>query len=285
MGVIRMFKVAIAQLTSSSDLDANLKRMREIAETAAKQGAKVLAFPEMASFMGRVAEWRGVLNRYEEQLDLFGQWAKELGMFLLPGTLREPVRGDKDRYFNTLALIGPQGKVVAKYRKIFLFKAKLPDRDYDESEHCEAGQLVVTVEASGAVLGLGVCYDLRFPELFRALKEKGAQIIFLPSAFTVPTGEAHWHTLIRARAIENQVFVVAPAQTGKLGDGRDTYGHSLVVAPWGEIVADLGIAQTLRVVDLDVAAIEAAAKRVDCWGSRRAELFPTETLAKPGRIN
>lgn len=266
MVTAKSVKIAMAQLTSGADLEQNLAKMRRMAETAAAAGAEVVAFPEMAYFMGKAAECAPLIPLYPEIVRRFRQWAKELRITLLPGSLREP---GQSRSFNTLPVIGPTGDLAAEYRKIFLFKANMPDRSYDEGEHCQAGQ---TTHCVGN-LGLAICYDLRFPELFRRLKKQGAEILIVPSAFTVPTGEAHWSVLLRARAIENQCFVVAPAQTGKLGDGRSTYGHSQIVSPWGEVMADLETREDVVTVTLDLGALSDARSRVDSWASRREDLF------------
>jgi nitrilase len=196
----------------------------------------------------------------------------------LPGSLREPApKGENaERYYNTLPAIGPDGKLLASYRKVFLFRANLPDRSYFEGQHCEAGDTPTTFVADGVTFGLTICYDLRFPELFRALRKRGAQAIVLPASFTVPTGTAHWEILLRARAIENQVFLLAPAQTGENGDRAATYGHSLVVGPWGDKLAERPSGEGTLFADVDPARIAEAASRVDAWQSRREDLFPIE---------
>jgi len=267
MAKTKSVKIAMAQLTSGADLEQNLAKMRGMTETAAKAGAEIVVFPEMAYFMGPRDLCVPIVPRYLEILGRFREWAEEFKITLLPGSLREP--GDA-RSYNSLPAISSSGEVLATYRKVFLFKANMPDRSYDEGEHCLAGKAATAV----GNLGLAICYDLRFPELFRHLKKQGAEILIVPSAFTVPTGQAHWSVLLRARAIENQCFVVAPAQTGKLGDGRVTYGHSQIISPWGEVLADLGEKEEVTTITLEMDALSQARAKVDAWASRREDLFP-----------
>lgn len=268
-----MMRIALVQMSSQNRLDANLERMRAWLDEAVEKGARVVAFPEMAYYMGSAEEWKPLLAKYDELVETFSGWAREHGVTLIPGTLREPVAGSPGRFHNTLVVLDPKGREAAKYRKLFLFNATL-DRAYDESRHCEPGDRVAICPVDGVTLGLGICFDLRFPELFRALKRRGAQVVVLPSAFTVPTGAAHWEILLRARAIENQCFVVAPAQTGKVGEGKQTYGNSLAVSPWGEILVGLGTAEGIAVVDVDLEKIAEAERRVSAWPSPREDVLP-----------
>lgn len=264
-------KIGLVQFQSSSDLENNLERMGEMTKTLKNQGADVVVFPEMAYLTGNSSVWSSKVNQYQNILMKLQEVAATYKVFLLPGSLREPSK-EKGKFYNSLSVINPYGQVVATYRKIFLFKANLPDRNYDEAKYCSAGtEIVVTPEPCH--FGLSICYDLRFPELFRKLKTKGAKIIFLPSAFTVPTGQAHWKTLVTARAIENQVFMVAPGQTGINGEGNETYGHSLVVAPWGEVLCEMGSGEGWQTVNIDISQIDQAKARVDAEASRRNDLF------------
>jgi len=266
-------KIAVVQMQSTSDLEKNLTVMRQFVEQAKARGADIVVFPEVAYFTGAPEQSAAVAPEYSRLKKLFGDWAKDLEITLVPGTLREP-HGPSGVHSNTLLVFDPAGKVVAEYRKIFLFKATLPDRQYDETKFFQPGSQLVTVEVAGATLGLSICFDLRFPELFRALKKRGAQVILLPAAFTAQTGKAHWETLLRARAIENQCFVVASGLVGTAGDGGAKYGHSLVVGPWGDILVDLNDREGLEVWDVDLSEISQCAQRVDTWGSRREDLFP-----------
>ncbi len=264
-------KIGLVQYHSSVHLEENIERMTEMTKALKAQGADVVVFPEMAYLSGNSSVWSSKVNQYQNILMKLQEVAASCKVFLLPGTLREPSK-EKGKFYNSLSIINPYGQVVATYRKIFLFKANLPDKNYDESKYCSPGSdLVVTPEPCN--FGLSICYDLRFPELFRKLKAKGAKIIFLPSAFTVPTGKAHWKTLVTARAIENQVFIVAPGQTGVNGDGNETYGHSLVVGPWGEVLCEMGSEEGYTTVDIDLNLIDLAKSKVDAEASKRNDLF------------
>lgn len=267
-----MLKLSVAQTQSSSDIDGNLAVMKLFCEKAKAENSKAIFFPEMAYLTGSSLENRRSAERYQELSGMFSQWAREYQLFVSPGSLRSVSKGGKA--FNHLVVFGPDGKLIAEYKKIFLFKANLPDRRYDESEMYDAGKELVVFEMGGLKVGLSICFDLRFPEMFRSLRRRGADVILVPSAFTVPTGEAHWEVLLRARAIENQCFVVAPSLTGESGDGSKKYGHSLVVDPWGEVLFDLGDSVGLRTIDIDVKRIESARKKVDTWSSLRTDLFP-----------
>ncbi len=267
-------KIAIAQMSSTSVLEANLQKMRQFAEEAAKGGAQFVAFPEMAYLMGKPAECHPLVARYDEIVGGFSRMAKEFGISLLPGSLREPVPGQPDKFYNTAVVIDPSGKVQTKYRKLFLFEAKLPDRHYFEAEYCVPGNEVVSTSVLDATLGLSICFDLRFPELYGALKKKGAQIACVPSAFTVPSGMAHWENLLRARAIENQFFVIAPAQVGLVGDHKVTYGHSLVVSPWGDVLADLGMREGVAICDLRLDSIRETENKIVMTASRTLSGHP-----------
>lgn len=267
-------RAAVVQFTSSPDLEANLKRMELLLDEAVAKGARLVVFPEHACLYSERKIWRPAIARYPELIARYSEWAKARGIFLLPGSLREPVPGQEDRFYNTLPLFGPDGVQLARYRKLFLFQARLPDRVYNEGEDCEAGKEIVTAQVEGHTVGMSICYDLRFPELFRALKKRGATILVLPSAFTVPTGKAHWDTLTRARAIENQVFFLAPGQVGVLGNGAATFGHSRIISPWGEVIAEVKEGEGMAIADLDPALLGSARERVDAWASRQDGLFP-----------
>lgn len=271
-----MLKVAIAQIQSTERLEYNLAQMKSFVKQAHSKGAGIIAFPEMAYLTGKPEVWRSVVGSFRELLKQFSGWAKQYAICLIPGSLREPIAGVKDRIYNTLPVFNSEGRLVAVYRKIFLFKAKLPDKDYDETSYCNPGDRPMVGNAGGIRIGVSICYDLRFPELYRALKKKRAQIAMVPSAFTVPTGRAHWHVLLRARAIENQFFVVAPGQMGRSGDGSEKFGHSLIVSPWGEVLLDMENEEGVGICNLDLSAITKAQSKVDAWASRREDVFPSK---------
>lgn len=265
-------KIAIAQITALSDLNSNLKTIASFIQQAKSQGTELIVFPEMAYFSGKKEDWLPIAARYPELLDHFSRLAREHSIALVPGTLREPTEAP-DKFYNTLPFIDSNGKILTVYRKIFLYKAYLPDRNYDETVYSKAGDKLVTLDWHGIKIGFSICFDLRFPELFRSLKKLGAQLVLVPAAFTVPTGKAHWEILLRARAIENQFFVLAPGLTGTSGDGAEKYGHSLAINPWGEILTDLKTDPGFKTVEINPSEITEAEKKVPAWTCRREDLF------------
>lgn len=237
-------KIAAVQMVSSSSMPQNLEMAHAMVQQAAAQGAELVVLPEYFCAMGlrdtdklayAEAFGRGVI---QEQLSA---WAAQYGVWLVGGTL--PLQApDAQRVFNTSLLFSPQGDCVARYDKVHLFRFATERERYDESQLVQAGGQPVTAhitDRSGQtwVLGLSVCYDLRFPELYRLYAAAGADLLLVPSAFTATTGQAHWEVLLRARAIENQCYVLAPAQGGIHDNGRHTWGHSMLVDPWGQVQA------------------------------------------------
>jgi predicted amidohydrolase len=194
-------------------------------------------------------------------LSAFRALAAELKVWLLIGSLS--IRADAERCANRSFLLGPDGAIVARYDKIHMFDVQLNAGNiYRESESFVAGSEAVLAALPKAKLGMTVCYDVRFPHLYRDLAKAGAELISAPAAFTRITGEAHWHVLLRARAIETGSFIVAPAQCGKHADGRETYGHSLIVGPWGEVLAEAGVEPGIVAARLDLAAVEEARRKI-----------------------
>jgi len=254
--------------------------MREYVREAHSRGATLIAFPEMAYLMAPPEGWLPALSKYRFLLGEFSSWAKKYSVILVPGSVREPDPKSKDRFYNTLPVFDSTGDLVVVYRKIFLFTAKLPDRNYDETRFCNPGNRPMVRKVGGLNFGLSICFDLRFPELYRVLKRRKAQLVLVPSAFTVPTGKVHWHVLLKARAIENQFFVLAPGQVGKAGDGSEKYGHSLVESPWGEVLVDMETEEGVRVQDLDFGLMAEAQSKIDIWASRREDIFPLGPLRK-----
>lgn len=253
------FLAAAVQLRSTSDEEANWRQARELVERAAGYGAAFVATPENTNYLGPHAE----KVRRAEPLDpssgktvgRFSELAARLGIHLLLGSFNEK-SFDPERCYNTSVLFGPDGSILARYRKIHLFDVDVSSEvRFLESDTVVPGTDPVTVETELGTLGLTICYDLRFGELYRRLRAEGAQILTIPSAFTLTTGRAHWHPLIRARAIETQCWVIAPAQHGEHDDGglRESYGHALIVDPWGQPAADApdGPGLALAEIDLD----------------------------------
>lgn len=238
---MKPFSVAAIQLTSGDDIAANIAALAPMVAEAARRGATFVATPENTFYMRREGTVRlpdVPMTEHPGILWALGA-AKQHQVWLLIGSIRALEAGNTQA-FNRSVLISPQGDIAATYDKIHLFDVTLPDgQHYLESAQALAGARAVTAAVEGdAVLGLSICYDLRFGYLYHALAQAGATLLAVPAAFTKPTGAAHWHVLLRARAIENGCYVIAPAQCGVHPGGRETYGHSLIIDPWGEIIAE-----------------------------------------------
>ena len=253
------FKVACVQMTSVVDPDATVAAASDLVRRARDAGAALIALPENA---GRMAPQKVLLAEAEEEaahrgLAAYRAVAAETGAWLLVGSLT--VRLAADRLANRSYLIAGDGTVAARYDKIHMFDVDLPSGEqYRESAAFRPGGAARLADTPWGTLGMTVCYDLRFPALYRALAQAGADFIAVPSAFTRPTGAAHWHVLLRARAIETGCFVFAPAQCGSHYGRRATYGHSLIVAPWGEVLAEAEEEPGVILADVNPAAIAAA---------------------------
>jgi predicted amidohydrolase len=251
-------RVAVIQLNSQEDVSQNLGKVRQLVGQAASAGAKLVALPENFAFFGEEAKKRELAERLDGRpqgviVGTLAELAVKYGVWVLGGGMPE-ASDDPARPFNTSVLVDPRGTTVAAYRKVHLFDVSLPDgSSYRESAATTSGAEPLTAEVLGVRVGLSVCYDVRFPELYRRLVDQGARVVTVPAAFTLATGKDHWHVLLRARAIENQVYVVAPAQHGKHPKGRQTFGKSVVVDPWGEIVAQCSEGEGFATADLDFA--------------------------------
>ena len=247
------YLAAAIQMNAGADKSANLERAERLIRVGAARGANLVALPEVFNWRGKRAEQAAAAETLDgETLTLMSCLARELRIHLVAGSITERV-DDSARCYNTSALLGPDGGRIAVYRKIHLFDVDLPGRvTVRESDTKLAGTELVCVETSLGAIGLSICYDLRFPELFRRLAFTGAQIIMLPSAFTFPTGEAHWEPLLRARAIENQAYVIAPAQFGPNIYGYSDYGSSMIVDPWGRVLARAADQEGVVVAPIDL---------------------------------
>ncbi|MEL7798596.1 carbon-nitrogen hydrolase family protein [Idiomarina loihiensis] len=252
------------QMSSRPDPQDNLAIVAKLLEQLPAARPQLVVLPEAFSCFG--AGDRAQLAMAEPYKD--GEVQKQLAalakkheVYLVGGTL--PVDAG-ERFSAASILFGPDGAILNRYDKIHLFDVDVADntKEYRESKWTQPGSKVVTTETDFGVVGMAVCYDLRFPELFRALRQAGSQIIVLPSAFTQVTGKAHWHALVRARAIEQQVFIVAPGQVGEHANGRETFGHSIIVSPWGEILAEQELDEGVVSVSVDVADIEPIRKQM-----------------------
>jgi predicted amidohydrolase len=254
--------VGAVQMTSTENVEANLERARELVRQAATSGALLVGLPENFAYLGNDRDHRLAIAESLPDpgaagtggtgpiLNAMQELARATGTWLLLGGF--PERGAADKIRNSAVLLDPSGAVVSVYRKMHLFDVDVPGgRSFRESEAIEPGGAPVVAETPWGGLGLSICYDLRFPELYRALAAGGARILAVPSAFTVETGKDHWHVLLRARAIENQVFLLAPAQFGAHGSNRRSYGHALVVDPWGVVLAECGDHEGVALARLD----------------------------------
>ena len=268
------FRAAAAQLCAGDDRAANLERAAELARQAAAEGAQLFSLPECFAFIGRrMADKLAVAESLEEPgpiLSAIRAMAREHRMWVAAGGVPERMAGAEDRVFNTLVLVDPEGETRSVYRKIHLFDVHIPGRaELRESSSTAAGAEPVVADTPLARLGLSICYDLRFPELYRQLACDGAaQVLLVPAAFTAHTGAAHWHTLLRARAIENQCFVIAAAQHGKHGPTRESYGHSIIIDPWGAVLAEVAEGDGVAVADIDLGRLAEVRAQMPCHEHR-----------------
>jgi len=264
-------RAALIQLCSGIDIAENILAASQLIRDAAADGATFIATPEMTHLVQK--DKAALLSAiYPEETDpalrAFRALAQDLNVHILIGSLAIK---NRDKVSNRSFLINSVGEVSARYDKIHLFDAQVSDTErYRESATYVAGNAPVLAQADGAKLGLSICYDLRFPNLYRHYAQSGAQILMVPAAFTVPSGRAHWDVLLRARAIETGSFVLAPAQGGQHADGRATFGHSMVINPWGEIIAELPHDEPGWVcADLDLEDVEKVRQRIPAWSDKR----------------
>jgi predicted amidohydrolase len=279
------FRVGLVQMRSGRSPQANLDAAAKLIGEAKTGGADYVQTPEMTNIMevNREALFAAIVPEENDHcLATFRELARTLAIYLHIGSLAIKVTPDKAA--NRSFLIGPEGEIVARYDKIHMFDVDLANGEsYRESGNFRPGEIAVVSDLPWGRLGLSVCYDLRFPALFRALAEAGSSFLAIPSAFTQQTGEAHWHVLNRARAIENGCFVLAAAQGGKHENGRETFGHSLIVDPWGRILAEGSTEPGVILAEIDPAEIAAARGRIpSLQHGRRFEVI--EPMAEPTHL-
>jgi predicted amidohydrolase len=261
---------AVVQMTSTTEVERNLAAAESLVTRAAERGARLVALPENFAFL------RSEGQPVPDPQTLDGPWlsrmaalASRLGITLLAGTVPEAVPGDP-RVRNTSVLIGPDGRTIAVYRKIHLFDVDLQGMEHlKESKAVVPGDEVVVADTPAGRLGLSICYDVRFPELYRELSRRGARVLCVPSAFTERTGKAHWEVLLRARAIENLAYVMAPAQVGHHGGGRTSHGQALIVDPWGAVVSQVPDGEGIALAELDFARLERLRRELPALGHAR----------------
>ncbi|HEV2160856.1 MAG TPA: carbon-nitrogen hydrolase family protein [Stellaceae bacterium] len=277
------FKAACIQMTSGAAIDVNISAASELVRRAREQGADLIMTPEVSDMIEPKRALAVDKARPEDQNAMvmaFRALARETSAWLLLGSA---VIRDKnaERLSNRSFLISPQGEIAARYDKIHMFDVDLPTGErHRESQTYKPGDKAVVAEMPWGRLGMTICYDMRFPHLYRALAKAGADFLAVPSAFTVPTGRAHWHVLLRARAIETGCFVFAPAQWGEHGGGRRTFGHALIVAPWGEILAEADDGVGVIVAEIDPAKVAEARHAVPSLAHDRLFAAPK----RPGAI-
>lgn len=270
-------RVSAVQMRSTDDLAANLTACRALVAEAAAEGAQLVVLPECFSFLGRregdklaIAEALADSGPIRSTL---GELATKHGVWIVGGGTPERIPDDPRRTYNTALVVDPRGELVAHYRKIHLFDVDIPGgATLRESDATAPGCELVVVDVAGAKVGLSICYDVRFPELYRALvKDRGAEVVLVPAAFTAHTGAAHWHLLLRARAVEDQSWVVAAAQWGRHNEKRESYGHTLIADPWGTIVAERPEGDGVVTATLDSATV--AQRRAQLPALRHAVLW------------
>jgi deaminated glutathione amidase len=275
-----VFLAAAIQMNAGPQRGENERRALSLLDRACEAGARLVGLPEMWEHVGPAAEKREFAGNIDgPQLARVRDLCARRSVWCLAGSIAE--KAADGRVHNTATVIAPDGRIAASYRKLHLFDVDIPDgARYRESEAVAPGEEpppVVELTGLGVRLGLSVCYDLRFPELYRTLAEHGADIIAVPAAFTAYTGRAHWEVLLRARAIENQAYAFAPAQVGRIGpaeENRVAYGHALVVDPWGEVIADAGGAgESIALASIDSARIAQVRRDLPSLGHRRRDVL------------
>jgi predicted amidohydrolase len=267
-------KVAAVQLNSTADTAANLAAADRLTRAAAADGAKLIVLPEKWTVIGSGEQLRAGAEMLDgPAISWARKTARELGIDLVAGSIAERVTG-VEKLANTSVHVDPEGEIKAVYRKVHMFDVEIDGRSYNESEVEQAGDEIVSSVTNGGVeLGLAICYDLRFPELFRILAVRGASVIVLPSAFTLPTTRDHWETLLRARAIENQTFVIAANQVGPHPGGQRSGGRSMVVDPWGVVLAQAADREGYALAECDLESQREIRKRLPSLANRRPAAY------------
>jgi predicted amidohydrolase len=269
-------KIAAIEMTTACDPEVNMPIISDAVRAAAKAGAQMVALPETCVFMekgSKAMRQRLTSEADNPHLGALCQLADELSIWLLIGSM---VLADGDSPVNRSLLISPEGQVAARHDKIHMFDVTLENGEtHRESAHYKAGEAAVLAPMGAVQLGLSICYDVRFPNLYRRLAQAGAHVISVPSAFTHQTGAAHWHILLRARAIETGCYIIAPAQVGKHENGRHTYGHSLIIDPWGEIIAEAQHGDRFIMAQIDPATCAAVRQQLPALEHGKRFVLPS----------
>jgi predicted amidohydrolase len=267
-------RVACVQMTSRTDKAANLETAERLVAQAAATGADLVVLPEKWNGIGDAAFYHDTAEALEggESVAAMSRWASAHGITLVGGSIVE-LREGREKRSNTSLVFDSEGELVATYRKIHLFDVEVGGVVYRESESEEPGDEAVVADVEDWQLGLSVCYDVRFPELYRILALEGAQLVTVPAHFTTPTGKDHWHVLLRARAIENQLYVAAAAQVGETLPGKPAYGRSLIVDPWGLVLAQAPDEETVISAELDLAHLREIREKLPSLANRQANAY------------
>ena len=267
-------RVGLVQINTRENKAANLERAEELVAQAAERGAQLVALPEYVDYLGPKDDTAPDAETIPgPTTERFGALARRHAIWLLGGSMRERSE-TPGKYYNTAVLYSPDGAIAATYRKIHLFDIDLAGNvSANESATILPGDDVVTAEIDGHTAGLSICYDLRFPELYRMLALAGAEILLVPAAFTMFTGKDHWHVLLKARAIENQAYVLAPGQFGAHAPAAQCYGHSVVIDPWGTVIAEASDAEGVVIADLDFAYLRKIRTQLPSLANRRPSAY------------
>ena len=273
------FRIAACQMNSQNDKDANLATAERLIDDAAALGAQMVGLPEMFNMLAEDEETRQGAEPVPGPTSQFlARKARQHGMYIHGGSIPIEVP-ESEKVWNSTLVFDPEGEIISRYNKIHLFDIHIEgQKSYLESATFEAGEEMVTFETEHGNFGLTICYDIRFPELYRALMLNGAQVVFHPAAFTLYTGKDHWETLIRARAIENQVYMVSPAQIGSHGNGKQCFGSTMIVDPWGTVVARAPERECVVYADVDYAEMERVRRELPALKHRRPGLYTHEGL-------
>ena len=267
---MQKFMVAVVQMDTQNDNQANWQQMAAFVDEAAAKGAQLVAFPEVVNILSEAPVYAEPIPG--PTTELLMRKAKEHHIWIHGGSISE-VNPDGPRTYNTTVLINPDGEIVARYSKLHNFDMTLPDgSSVRESDRKEPGKEIVTVQTELGHLGFAICYDMRFPELFRLMALEGAQIIFLPANFTMPTGKDHWEPILRARAIENGCYIIAPNQTG-VKEKFTAYGNSMVVDPWGTVIARASDKPGVILAEIDLGYLKSVRQRNPSIHNRRTDLY------------
>jgi predicted amidohydrolase len=266
-------RVALVQMNSQDDKALNLERGEAFVAQAATWGPDLVVLPELWTYLGPRKRHAEVAESIPgETSALLGRLAARYGFWIVGGSYLEAVKG-AERFYNTSVVVSPEGDLVTRYRKLHLFDIEVEGKTYRESATMMPGAEAVVVDAGRVRVGLSICYDVRFPELYRRLADRGARLVTVPSAFTMETGKDHWEPLLRARAVENQVFVLAAAQCGPHPPANACYGNAMIVDPWGTVLARAGYREGVVVTDLDLAEQQRVRESLPALQHRRPDLF------------